>query len=67
MTIRIEVRPIDKKKCGVYLDGQLVGQSKHSFACDWAAHKLAGLYEDADVDLHAELRPQWLEDKSKTP
>lgn len=40
---------------GVYVDGELLATSKHHFACDFFADKLAGMCENTQVDHHPEL------------
>lgn len=53
--VNIEVMPAGKQ-WGVYIDGELFGVSKHSFACDFAAHMILKVVLAGTLDLHPELR-----------
>lgn len=51
----VEVKPLDKGY-GVFVNGELFGINKHSFACDFAAGQILKTMQNGRKDLHAELR-----------
>lgn len=51
----IEIRPLADKYYGVFVDGEVYWQSKHSFDCDFAVSQMVK-FLDAKVDRHPELR-----------
>lgn len=55
MSVTIEVMPAGKQ-WGVYIDGELFGVQKNSYACDFAARMLLKVLDCATLLTHPELR-----------
>jgi hypothetical protein len=60
----IEVMPAGKI-WGVYIDGELFGTSKHSFACDFAASMIFKFADAAEINRHPEMRGDHDKEKNK--
>jgi hypothetical protein len=65
--VLIEVKPFERK-WAVYIDGEIFGVSKHSFDADFAAERVAVLFEPLpEVKHYAEDRQRLMAEMKGKP